>query len=134
MKNIFIYPTRKNIFYMFIFWQFLPVLIHLGAGGINWLTLVCSELVILGILCQWRLKPTRDMDEREIAIELKWKNRMFDLSYTMILIPMAILAVRPETQGWNVINSFVVPSFMVNTVLSLGLKRELGGFFYTTRK
>lgn len=133
MKNFFIHPTKRNTFYMFLVWQFLPLLSY-SMVGMNWLSFLVHELVVLAVLCQWRLKPTSEMDEREIAIELKWKNRMFDWSYTCIIIPIAIVAMNPGVPGWTVVHSFVIPTVIINTALSLGLKHELGGFFYSAPK
>jgi hypothetical protein len=134
MKNFFIYPTQRNSLVLFVLFQFLPILTFIFTGAeanfLNWLKF---ELVILGTLAIWRIKPIDEMSEKERFIELKWKNRMLEFSLPMVLIPITWLSVAPEASGWEVINSFTIPVFTVLVIFSLLMKKEMGGLFYRRR-
>jgi hypothetical protein len=129
----FFYPTFKNSVLLLLFLQ-LPLMIlslYLGSSLIYWAKF---EAIALGIVCLWPRKPFMEMDECEKAVELKWKNRMLEFTYPLILIPIAILLTNPNANGWVVLNSFTVPVFVLLIILSILLRREQGGFFYITEQ
>ncbi len=128
MKTIF-YSTRKNLVLLFLILQTLIFLLSfkLENSFVFW---VKFELIAIGILCLWPRKPSSQMDEREVAVELKWKNRMLEFTYPIVVVPIAILLMNPNANGWLVLNSFTVPVFIILVTLSVLLRREQGGFFY----
>ncbi len=93
-------------------------------------SVIAFEFVILGSICLWQFKPRSEMDERELQIELKWKDRMLEFTYPCILLPIVTLSIYPATDGWRVLMLFGIPVFIIFCVLSVLLKRDLGGFFY----
>lgn len=131
MKNKFIYPTKKN---MLIIWFLLQILVGLLfiLNSFSWLKLLSLQFVVLGIICVWEYKPVQEFDERELALELKWKNRMFEATAYCMAFPLMALALNPALEGWKVFSSFAVPMFSTMVVLSALMKLELGSFFYPT--
>ena len=131
MKSKFFYPTKKNVMIGFFLSQLLPIIV-LGSVGkfvdlTGWLYF---ELIIIGNLILWRSKPDDEYDEREIGIVNKWKSRMLDYGSSVILIPLVILSVKPEIQGWDLFTWSAVPVYIVFVSFSLLTKKELGYFFY----
>ncbi len=125
----FYYPTLKNSLVIFLVLQ-LPIFIlstKLNSSLIFWAKF---EAIALGIVCLWPRKPFDKMDECEKSVELKWKNRMLEFTYPLILIPIMILSLNPGADGWFVLSSFTVPVFVILIVQSILLRREQGSFFY----
>lgn len=127
----FIHPTKKNVLIGFVLCQLFPILVL----GLNqkidrldaW---VQFELVILGALCLWEVKPVSQLDERELTVLLKWKGRMLEIISSMALIPIIVLSLKPETTGWNLFIISSIPVYTAFVVCTLLLKRELGYFFF----
>lgn len=129
MNKRFYYPTFKNSIYLLLFLQ-VPLIIlsmYLGSSVVFWAKF---EAIALGIVCLWPRKPFVEMDECEKAVELKWKNRMLEFTYPLIIIPILILLKNPDAGGWFVLNSFSVPVFVLLILFSILLRREQGSFFY----
>ncbi len=125
----FLYSTYKNSVLLFLILQGLIFLLSfwLGSSITFWIKF---EAIAVGLICLWPRKPFNEMDEREIAIELKWKNRMLEFTYPLVIIPIGILLLNPKADGWLVLNSFTVPVFIIMITLSVLLRREQGSFFY----
>jgi len=131
MKDVYFYPTKRNTLIGFLVAQLLP-LIFLGLGNkytdvVGWLQF---ELVIMGCISLWQVKPVSQLDEREKNITLKWKSCILDYGSSLILIPIVVLCLRPEISGWNLFNLSAVPVFIVFVACSMLTKRELGYYFY----
>lgn len=130
MKNKFFYPTKKNVLIGFILGQLFPI-IFLGINDkygafLEWIQF---ELVIIGCLSLWQLKPIEDLDNKEKEVILKWKSRTLDLGSSLILIPMIALSLKPEIEGWSLFNMTAIPMFLVFIFCSLMAKKEFGYFF-----
>lgn len=134
MKNRYIYPTKKNMLRLFFVSQLLPCSVQFGAQRLfnltEWLQF---ELVLLGCLSLWQLKPFNEMDEREKSVTYKWKSRMLDYTSTMILIPIICLSLNPGIEGWNVFIITALPIFSCYVLLTIFYKNEFGYFFTETR-
>lgn len=128
MKLNFIYPTLKNSLTLFIGFQTIP-LFFFFQKNMTFLSWLLLEIIGLGILLLWPLKPIAEMDEREIAVELKWKSRMFESMAVCVFIPVFILLMKPETKGWLILNSLTFPAFALLVILSVLKRKELGSFF-----
>lgn len=130
MKSKFLYPTKRNVLFGFVLGQLLPI-IFLGLNGkygyVSYWFLY--ELVIIGCLSLWQLKPIEELDEREKDVTLKWKSRTLDYGASLILIPIITLSVKPEIEGWSLFNLTAIPVFLVFTFCSLMIKREIGYYF-----
>ena len=131
MKTKFFYPTKRNVFIAVVFGQLLP-LIFLGINNnygdiLGWIQF---ELVVLGCLSLWQIKPIRELDEREKEITLKWKSRTLDYGASLILIPIIALSVKPSIEGWTLYNITAVPVFIIFIVCSMMAKKEFGYYFF----
>ncbi|MBH48336.1 MAG: hypothetical protein CME71_09235 [Halobacteriovorax sp.] len=131
----FIHPTPKSMIIAFFIAQLFPLLV-LGLNQklgyfIGWLQF---ELVILGALCLWEVKPTTELDERETEIMLRWKGRMLEVVSSLVIIPIIILSFKPEISGWTLFILTGVPMYVAFIVCTLLLKKELGYFFYTVNE
>tara|TARA_R110000868_G_scaffold117600_12_gene312406 strand:+ start:24359 stop:24775 length:417 start_codon:yes stop_codon:yes gene_type:complete len=128
----FIHPTPKNMSIAFIVAQLFPLLVlglNQKLGHVSgW---VQFELVIIGALCLWEVKPTTDLDEREIEIQLRWKGRMLEAVSSLVIIPIVILSFKPEISGWTLFIITGVPMYTAFVICTLLLKKELGYFFYS---
>ena len=127
--NKYIYPTKKNMFIAFVLAQAWPI-IQGAITGYNWVLWIGFEMVILGMLAVWEHKPTRELDERELKITNKWRARVMNSMWYCGLFPMTVLCFKPDIWGWWVYIMFSVPMFIVFSVMSFLMKRELGGFFF----
>ena len=130
MKNKFIYPTRKNVAIGFVICQLLPLIV-LGINSkfgdlISWLQF---ELVIIGCLSLWQLKPINELDEREKEVTLRWKSRTLDYSASLIIIPLMVISFKPEIAAWTLFNITAIPIFIVFVFCSLMAKRDFGYYF-----
>lgn len=130
MKSKFLYPTKRNVLIGFVLGQLLPI-IFLGINGkygdlLGWFQF---EIVVIGCLSLWQLKPLEELDEREKEVTLKWKSRTLDYGSSLILIPIIALSIKPEIEGWSLFNMTAVPVFLVFIFCSLMAKREFGYYF-----
>ncbi len=128
MKSKFIYPTVKNSFIFFGCFQIMPIILSIF-GNLSLSSLALLEIAGIGILFIWPLKPITEMDERELTLELKWKNRMFDSMATCLLIPIVLLLINPDSKGWVVLNSLSFPAFTFIVIFSILKRKDLGYIF-----
>ncbi len=130
MNSVFFYPTKKNVFIGFCISQLLPLLVLWSVNStgdiVGWLQF---ELIIIGCLCMWQLKPMKEFDERERDITLKWKSRMLDFGSSLILIPIVLLSINPGIEGWTLYSLSAIPVFVLFIFCSLMAKKEFGYFF-----
>ena len=129
-KSEFIYPTKKNMLSMLMIFQMIPSLIFYFSPPslpINfWLKF---EAIIIAVICAWPMKPEKLMTKRDRAIELKWTNMMFTLTLPCLVIPMAVSLLVPDASPWTMLNSFIVPVFLIVMVLCAVIRIQQGGFF-----
>ncbi len=135
MKSKFLYPTKRNVVVGFIFGQLLPI-IFLGISNkygdiLGWIQF---ELVIIGCLSLWQLKPIDELDEREKEVTIKWKSRTLDYGATLILIPIIALSFKPGIDGWSLFNMTAIPVFLVFIFCSIMPKKEFGYYFVEKMK
>lgn len=131
MKSKFLYPTRRNSLVGLLLAQLFPIIVLGASSKYNRLSLwVAFELVILGAIIMWRLKPDTELDEREKEITLKWKSRLLDYGSSIVLLPLTVLSFQPEISGWNLMILTGIPAYLVYVLFSLMAKKEIGYFFY----
>lgn len=131
MKSNFIYPTKKNVLIGFLTFQLFPILVLAYTDGLSNLKLWFGfELVIIGALILWRLKPNTELDEREKNIDLKWKGRLIDYGANVFFIPIIALALKPEIEAWTLYLITSIPAYMIYVLCSLLAKKEIGYYFY----
>ncbi len=127
MNAKFLYPTKKNFIIFFTLYQIVPILVFTSANP-NLMNLIHLEFIGIAILGLWPLKPNNLKDERELYVELKWKNIMLEGTLTLILIPLFFLINKPGIEGWDLFRLFTYPIFLLLILTSLLYKKELGYF------
>lgn len=131
MKSQFIYLTKKRALILFIILQVLPLyqITSQSAPLLKIAMFLGYELVIVGLIAIWQLKPIEQFDEREKSVILKWKGRIIDHGSVTLLIPLSILSLYPEMQAWTLYSLAAIPMFIVYVCYHLLMKKELGQYF-----
>ena len=131
MNSKFIYLTKKRAIILFTLFQVVPFFIITGYKSLLNKTLLWLgfEIVILGVIFLWQLKPIEEFDEREKSIVLKWKGRIIDHGLTVLMIPLITVCIKPDIQAWSLYIVAAVPGYIVFTIYHILMKRELGYFF-----
>lgn len=133
MKDQFIYPTKKNMFLVFICIQLVPITHHFYYSGVNSLNIfLASQLIYIIAATLWKSKPDKEMDERELNVELKWKGKILDYTSSCLVIPICFLAFDPSISGWHIVMLSAVPSCFFLCLFTILMKRELGNLFYNS--
>lgn len=130
MKSKFIYPTLKNTIFVFLAAQTFPFAILGYTQNYTSLKLwLAFELIILGMLCLWEVKPLEELDERERNITLKWKANLVDYSLVILLIPLITICLRPDIEAWTLYSISVIPLYILYVFSALMVKKDFGYFF-----
>ncbi len=132
MTSKFIYLTKKRAISIFLLLQLFPILII--ADHISFFKKIGLwlgfEVVIIGLIFLWQLKPVKEFDEREKSIVLKWKGRIIDHGLSVFMIPLITICMYPDTEAWTLYYITAIPAYIVFTIYHILMKRELGYFFY----
>jgi hypothetical protein len=131
MNSNFIYLTKKRALFLFLCFQLIPYFLIESKDLLITIALwVGFEIVILGMLFLWELKPIEEFDEREKAIILKWKGRIIDHGLTVFFIPLVVVCIKPEIEAWGLYCIAALPAYIVFTTYHILMKRELGYYFF----
>jgi hypothetical protein len=99
----------------------------LGLGQIAvWLIF---EIIIIGLVFIWELKPIEEFDEREKSIILKWKGRIVDHGLAIFIIPLITVCITPQIEAWTLYCIAALPAYIVFITYTILMKRELGYYF-----
>lgn len=114
----------------FIVSQLFPISVLGFIGKLSYpLLWISFELVIIGALLIWEIKPIHELDERELTITLKWKSRMIDYGSSVFLIPLVTVCLKPEIEAWFLYCIAAIPAYIAFVFCSVMAKIELGYFF-----
>ncbi len=131
MNSKFIYLTKKRATSLFLVLQIFPFL--MVASHISTLKKIGLwigfEIVIIGLIFLWQLKPIKEFDEREKSIVLKWKGRIIDHGLGVFIIPLVTVCIYPEIEAWTLYCIAAGPAYIVLIIYHILMKKELGLFF-----
>ena len=132
MKSKFLYLTKKRAIALFFVSQIFPFLMISNIESLLkkvglWLGF---EIIIIGLIFLWQLKPIKDFDEREKSIVLKWKGRIIDHGLGVFIIPLVTVCLYHEIKAWTLYCIAAAPAYLVFIIYHILMKKELGYFFY----
>jgi hypothetical protein len=130
MNSNFIYLTKKKAILLFLAFQLIPFFLIKPDGLLKTFSLWLGfEIIILGMIFIWQLKPMSEFDEREKSILLKWKGRIIDHGLSVFMIPLFTVCLMPEIEAWTLYCVAALPAYLVFTLYHILMKRELGYYF-----